>query len=136
MSKRDELPNEPTDTGTQAEARRFPRLKLPAMYTLVRVRPQGRDRFCWTGYVYDISASGMRLELDSAVEPGTAVEIRAMLPGYDQFTFQATGRVARLHDEADEPGPMRMGVAFDRFTHHADRTRLIEYIETRTRLAA
>ena len=118
------------ESEANAESRMFPRLKLPAMYTLVRVRPQGTDRYCWTGYIYDISATGMRFELDAALPAGTAVEVRAMLPGTDQITFHATGTVVRIHDDSDELGPMRMGMLFEKFTHHADRTRLIGYLES------
>jgi hypothetical protein len=99
------------------------------MYTLVRVRPKGADRYCWTGYIYDISASGMRFELDTALPPGTEVEMRAMLPGNEQITFHATGSVVRIHDDRDEPGPARMGLVFEKFTRHVDRTRLIGYLE-------
>jgi c-di-GMP-binding flagellar brake protein YcgR len=112
-----------------AHAREYPRLKLPAMYTLIRVRPEGQERYCWTGYIYDISASGMRFELDAALEAGTHVEVRAMLPGSQQVTIQASGTVVRQHDDADERGPIRMGLKFERFVRHADRTRLIDYIE-------
>ncbi|MEX0776496.1 MAG: PilZ domain-containing protein [Phycisphaeraceae bacterium] len=112
-----------------AEARQAPRLKLPAMYTLVRVRPKGSDRYKWTGYIYDVSASGMRFELDYALEPGTEVEVRAMLPGAMQMTVHASGKVVRLHDDHDERGPMRMGMSFDQFGEHRDRRQLMDYLE-------
>lgn len=112
-----------------ADARQSPRLRLPAMYTLVRVRPVGAPRYLWTGYIYDISLTGMRFELDHALPPGMQVEVRAMLPGFTQTTFHAIGTVIRLHDDPDEPGPVRMGLTFQRFLHHADRRRLMEYFE-------
>lgn len=118
-----------TQAGAATDTRQFPRLKLPAMYTLIRVKPTGDERFRWTGYIYDISASGMRFELDQALDPGTEVEVRAMLPGAFHTTFHAVGKVVRLHDDAEDRGPMRMGLVFEKFTHHADRRRLHEYLE-------
>ena len=112
-----------------ADARQSPRLKLPAMYTLVRAKPVGEERYCWTGYIYDISASGMRFELDAALSPGTQLEFRAMLPGADQTTVRALGRVVRQHDELHEPGPVRMGLTFERFAHHTDRRKLWSYLQ-------
>ncbi|MEM9882746.1 MAG: PilZ domain-containing protein [Planctomycetota bacterium] len=109
-------------------ARRQPRLKVPAMYSLVRVRPAGADRYLWTGHIYDVSLTGMRFELDTALEPGTAVEVRGILPGQEHVTFRADGTVVRYHDDADEPGPLRMGMAFTRFHSETDETRLTDYL--------
>lgn len=114
--------------GISAEARGYPRLKVPAMYSLVRVRPAGGDRYLWTGHIYDVSLSGMRFELDHAVEPGTAVEVRGILPGQEHVTFRATGTVVRFHDEDAEPGPSRMGMNFDSFHNETDQTRLTDYL--------
>lgn len=111
-----------------ADARRAPRLKLPAMYTLLRVRPLDREKFIWTGFIYDVSDSGMRIELDAELEPGTRVEVRAMLPGANHTTIRATGHIVRRHDEANEPGPVRMGLVFDKFAQPADRERLNTYL--------
>ncbi|MCX5658861.1 MAG: PilZ domain-containing protein [Planctomycetota bacterium] len=111
-----------------AEARQAPRLKLPAMYTLVRVRPMGREKYIWTGFIYDVSDTGMRIELDCDLDPGTQVEVRAMLPGARQTTIHATGHIVRRHDDHDEPGPVRMGLEFDSFNHADDRMRLSAYL--------
>lgn len=122
-------------TSESCDGRQHARLKLPAMYTLVRVKVQGQERFAWTGYIYDISASGMRFELDAPLAPGTPIEVRAMLPGATHTTIQATGRVIRLHDE--EAGPVRMGMVFEKFVTHHDRRRLMDYLEgSGLRLAA
>ena len=51
------------------ESRHAARLKVPAMYTLVRVRPQGQARYCWTGHIYDVSESGMRFGRLTCEEP-------------------------------------------------------------------
>jgi len=110
-------------------ARRSPRLKLPPMYTLVRVKPEGAERFRWTGYIYDISETGMRFEVDAPVEPGTRLEVRAMLPGIFHTTFNAAGTVVRIHDDDENAGPCRMGMIFDRFEADEDRLRLQDYLE-------
>ncbi|MEX0652839.1 MAG: PilZ domain-containing protein [Phycisphaeraceae bacterium] len=117
-----------------AEHRAQPRLKVPAMYTLLRARLTGDERYRWTGYIYDISLDGMRFELDEAVEPGTELEFRAMLPGQSQVMFRAAGRIVRLHDhEPDErtQGPVRMGMHFDRFVSLIDHRRLRDYLTDR-----
>ena len=113
---------------SRTDARTAPRLKLPAMYTLARVKPRGDERYRWTGYIYDISASGMRIELDDAVDLGAEVEVRAMLPGANHTSIHVSGHIVRMHDDADEPGPMRMGLTFDRFHHPNDRKRLNDYL--------
>lgn len=114
-----------------AESRQSPRLKLPPMYTLVRVRAEGEERFRWTGYIYDISSSGMRFELDNALDTGTRVEVRAMLPGSPHTTFSAVGQIVRHHDDAEELGPRRMGVSFEQFAQPTDRRRLFAYLDAR-----
>ncbi len=112
------------------DSRRHPRINLPAMYTLVRVRPPDRTRFCWTGHIYDISASGIRFELDFPLDPGTEVELRATLPGEHHTTVSCSGHVVRHHDPTDERGPFRMGLNFDHFKRPIDRRRLTQYLSS------
>ncbi len=113
----------------QSEARRRPRIKVPPMYTLVRVRPEGQTEYCWTGYIYDISDTGMRFELDAPVDPGTRLEVRAMLPGTVHTSFDAAGAVVRIHDDEDDlNGPVRMGMYFDRFATNTDERKLKRYL--------
>ena len=50
----------------------------------------------------------MRFEVDQAIDPGTDVEISAMLPGPVHRTLHALGRIVRLHEDPHEPGPIRM----------------------------
>lgn len=113
--------------GHSAEARSTQRLRLPAMYTLLRVRHVGDQRYRWTGHIYDISESGMRFELDTPLPAGTEVEVRGMLPGSHQVTFHAAGRIVRMHDD-EEVGPTRMGMTFTKFNHDIDRQRLNIYL--------
>ena len=120
---------------SNAEARGNPRLRLPAMYTLLRVKQAGDQRYRWTGHIYDISESGMRFELDAPLPAGTEVEVRGMLPGNHQITFHATGRIVRMHDP-EEVGPIRMGMTFTRFNHDIDRQRLNIYLNHSGMMAA
>ncbi len=123
-------------TGT-AEARHTPRLKLPAMYTLLRIKPRGAERFKWTGHIYDISTSGMRFEMDTDLPAGTEIEVRAMLPGATPTTVTAAGRIVRLHDDDPAYPPVRMAMTFDAFSHPIDRQKLADYLTDRgLRLAA
>jgi len=59
-----------------------------------------------------------------------------MLPGSGHPTVSITGRIIRLHDEDTEPGPVRMGLAFNQFRHHVDRLRLDNYLANAMRKAA
>ena len=111
-----------------SDERTLPRLALPAMYTLVRIRPGDHERFRWTGHIYDISETGMRFELDAPVEPGTDVVVRAMLPGVNSITVTACGRIVRLHDEEGDCGPTRMGLAFTSFASDIDAANLRKYL--------
>lgn len=114
-----------------AHSRDEPRLRLPAMYTLLRARPAGGDRYRWTGYIYDISITGMRFELDKALEPGAEIEVRGMLPAGRHTTFRAAGQVVRIHDDDESGiGPIRMAMTFDTFTHERERDRLLDYLHT------
>ena len=118
------------------DARHNDRITVPPMYTLVRVRPEGHEQYCWTGYIYDISAGGMRFELDAPVDPGTRLEIRAMLPGSKHTSFDAAGAVVRIHDDEDDMhGPVRMGMFFDRFGTVTDQRKLERYLSTARRAA-
>lgn len=116
-------------TLAQPESRHHPRHALPAMYTHVRARIEGEAGFVRAGYIYDVSLSGMRFELDQALEPGTQVEARCMLPGQPHVMFTVTGRVVRHHDAEETPfGPTRLGLVFESFRRSTDRLRLEAYL--------
>lgn len=123
-------------TGTSRDQRQHPRIKVPAMYTLVRARIVGSTKYTWTGHIYDISVGGMRFELDMPVEPGTQLELRGMLPGSGHTTFRAVGRVVRVHSDSNERGPVVMGLQFESFQSPMDRHRLAEYIDARSKAEA
>lgn len=111
-----------------AEARQHPRLKLAPMYTLLRAKPAGESKYVWTGYIYDISISGMRFELDQPLEPGTEIEVRGMLPAGKHTTFRATGKIVRVHDDEPAHGPVRMAMHFDEFVREHEHQRLADYL--------
>lgn len=115
------------------DQRQHPRIKVPAMYTLIRARVLGSNRYNWTGHIYDVSLGGVRFELDMPVEPGTQLEIRGMLPGAGHTTFRAIGRVVRVHSDASELGPAIMGLHFESFQSPMDRHRLAQYIDARAK---
>ncbi len=110
------------------DARLHPRLTLPPMYTVFRARPQGAKRFCWTGHIYDISAGGIRFELDAPIKPGTTIEFRATLPSPNPTTINAQGHVVRFHDDPSELGPVRMALTIDDFPNDTDKLRLQSYL--------
>lgn len=121
----------PTFPITGSEQRTAPRLKVPAMYTLLRAGPAGSGRYEWSGHIYDISMSGIRFELDQPLEPGTKIEVRGMLPGGAYTSFRATGTVVRLHSDPEETGPATMGLAFEHFNSPMDHERLSNYLTLR-----
>ena len=114
--------------GREVELRGAPRVALPAMYTLIRVREGGDEHFSEVGHIYDVSETGIRFELDREIPAGTEVEIRALLPGPEHTTIRAVGRIVRRHDEAGERGPIRMGMIFDRFVPESDHDLLVSYM--------
>lgn len=111
-----------------SEARHEPRVSVCPMYSDVRARPKGERRYRWTGHVYDVSRSGMRFEFDEAIEPGTAIEVRLALPGLGREPIRVSGRVVRICEEDDEPGPVRMAMTFAAFRGAEDARRLDRYL--------
>ena len=112
----------------QRDQRVEPRLKLPAMYTLARVRRLDEPQYRWTGHIYDISLSGMRFEIDEVIEVGSQIEMRAMLPGHRHTLLRVTGRIVRVHEDEPIVAPVRMGMAFEAFANSIDRHRLERYL--------
>ena len=107
-----------------------PRVSVEAMYTEIHVRTRGKRNYQWQGHVYDVSATGLRFELDEQLEAGAEIEIRATLPGESaKTTFRANGRIVRLHDDAEERGPMRMGMRFTSFPDSTQYDHLRRYVD-------
>ena len=84
------------------------------------VTPETKGFF--EGHAYDISDHGVRIEVDAALPVGTPVEVALHMPGLGS-PLKLVGKVARLFDEIDDPGPRRMGVDF-RAASKADAARL------------
>ncbi|MEM1097847.1 MAG: PilZ domain-containing protein [Planctomycetota bacterium] len=111
------------------DARAAPRASVPPMYTLLRAKRPGDERYPWAGHLYDVSMTGMRFELDEPLKTGEQIQLRAMLPGSEHVTIRVEGRVARMHE--DGPGPARMGLLIERFLGPHDRRKLTAYLQER-----
>ena len=125
---------------TTFDRRRSQRFLTPPMYHAISLRLLEHDDFRYDGHAYDISEGGVQFEIDRPVEPGTEVALRIALPaGFDTGPGRAvfvTGRVIWIGD-IDEPGPVRMAVAFTRFARSGDQQRLRRLFDhRRLRLAA
>jgi len=114
--------------GTHAfNRRRHERFSLAPMYTHVTARRTGHDGLC-TGHAYDISESGLRIEIDdNAVAPGQSMELELNIAG-QRGDVHATAEVVRLFETDDDPGPRRMGVTFRSFRSPGDRQRLLSWL--------
>ena len=112
------------------EHRAQPRLRLQPMYSSVTVqRVQGLTLQSIDGHAYDISLSGVRLELDEPMAVGERLAICLRLPGEPHSIF-ASGRVVWTHDTNDDPGARRLALQFTRFLSDTDRERLVRYLGT------
>ena len=105
------------------------------MYTAVTARRGQAAVSRLQGHVYDISASGVRIELDEALQPGECVVLDLDLPG-SRTSVNASASVVWVNDPHDDPGPRRMALRFTSFSDRANRDRLIEYLGTADRHAA
>ncbi len=102
---------EPIDHRDQRE---HPRIGLPVGYALAVFRAPGMDSEPREGHIYDLSAGGMRCELDEPLDLDEPVEVQLQLPAGDRLLVMAAhGSAVRYHDEpTDGPGPIRMGLRF------------------------
>lgn len=114
-----------------ADTRRRNRLKVPAMYTQVRAKLPGAPRYTLTGHLYDVSMTGFRFEFDEPLPSGQHLEFRIQLPGTETSVIRLEGSVVRLHDESNEPGPVRMGARIEKFLWPTDQAVLEEYLQAR-----
>ncbi|MEM7230089.1 MAG: PilZ domain-containing protein [Planctomycetota bacterium] len=112
------------------------RVAVPPMYSEIRLHQDGDDHEKLEGHIYDVSSSGIRLELDEPVDPGANVCVEIDLPGLEA-SVDARGTVVWVNDDLDDPGPRRMAVQFDAFQSDDDRARLVRFLgQSRTRRAA
>ena len=115
------------------------RFRLHPMYTRVVVSPAagaaggaaGLAAACpMEGHAYNVSVTGVRFELDEALPVGAPVDIELFLPG-EPNTVRASGRVVRVFETDDDPGPRRMAVHFSGFASAADKARLERRMDDR-----
>ena len=95
-------------TRVEAERRRFPRAPAPrGEPAVVRLRP-GRE-----AAVIDLSPGGALVEAMTPLPPGSPVELRVTLPGWE---WQGRAQVIRCHVSAlprDQKVRYRAGLQFD-----------------------
>lgn len=97
------------------------RVSVTAAYSSVAVTEDGSSESL-SGHIYDISEKGLRFEVDRALPVGTAIELELLVP--PEESIRVTARVVRVYDEADDPGPRRMGAEFTGFVSPGDEERL------------
>ncbi len=108
--------------------RRHERFQLMPMYTTVTAHlHQAEDNAELAGHAYDISESGVRIELDDAVAPGHDLDVQITVPA-DSLDITASGSVIRCYESDDDPGPRRIAVEFKHFASDDDRKRLIHWL--------
>lgn len=81
------------------------------------------------GHVYNLSANGIRLELDNALTVGKQVKVDFFFAGILK-AIHFVGVVTRVFDEIDDPGPRRMGIEIQSFASDTDEMRMSELIES------
>lgn len=107
------------------DRRQFSRFVLPPMYAPITIQriDLGSLRPL-EGHAYDISERGLRFELDEVPELNEVVAFRLTLPLGD-VVVSGIGRVIWVADEADDPGPRRIGLAIEAFENEDDAARLV-----------
>lgn len=113
--------------------RRHERFRLQPMYADVRAARGGDAPL--DGHAYDISESGVRIELDVPLDPGDHVDVELKLPG-NATDVRASAAVVWVGDPEDDPGPRRMALQFESFATTADRNRLFAYLGSGVERAA
>lgn len=106
--------------------REHERFRLSPMYTSVGVEPKPRARKMF-GHAYDISESGVRVELDEALSVGDIVTVQLELPS-ERHGISSEACVRWVNDAQDDPGPRRMALQFTRFRSPLDQQRLRNYL--------
>ena len=103
------------------DRRRRRRLVLAPMYTTVVVRVLSRQTPPLDGHVIDLSETGIAVELDEKIKPGSAVTVEFSVSGLGRTrngtwpTFAAAAEVLRLDNLEDFPGgPYKTALRFIR----------------------
>jgi c-di-GMP-binding flagellar brake protein YcgR len=105
------------------ERRKRRRVAVQPMYTAVMLRVLNQRREPMEGHAVDVSESGVSVEVDSHIPPGTAVTVELTVAGMGQLrgrqwpTFAAAAEVVRDASQEDFPqGPYRVGLRFMRMS--------------------
>ncbi|MFG0256610.1 MAG: PilZ domain-containing protein [Phycisphaerales bacterium JB043] len=114
------------------------RFSLQPGYSRMVVQPLDSPECMWEGHAYDISAGGVRFELDEPLDPGTRIAMRIDLPNTSaarhigRRSIFAFGRILRVCLDDEEfgrgIGPMRMAAVFTEFAREEDHAMLMEYL--------
>ncbi len=112
----------------EIDRRRHVRFKVPPMYTSVTARHTDGDEIReFLGHAYDVSASGVRIELDEPLALGASVSLFIELPCSDAEVY-ACADVVWIADPEDDPGPRRIALRFTEFLTPADEEQLVSYL--------
>jgi c-di-GMP-binding flagellar brake protein YcgR len=103
------------------DRRRKRRIQLSPMYTSAVLRVLSSKMAPLEGHIVDISESGLSIEVDEKIKPGSAVTIEFTISGLGRMRnsrwpmFAAAAEVVRLDNVDDFPqGPYRTAVRFIR----------------------
>lgn len=92
------------------ERRRRPRTAVPPMYSVVVVRVLNKRQEPLDGHALNISESGLAVQIDEIVPPGSPVTVEFSLAGLGREraqswpTFVATAEVVRNQEVEEFPG--------------------------------
>lgn len=103
------------------------RVRLNPMYTSVIVEPKLAIPHALVGHAYDVSESGIRIELDEPLDVGQSVTLHLDIPGTGA-DIMADAAVVWVNDELDDPGPRRMALRFTGFHSPDDAVRLSRFM--------
>lgn len=110
------------------DRRQHARFTMPHQYTSVTVHRGGSMAMdALEGHVYDISESGIRLELDDPLDVGSIVTFQVQLP-LGSGTVTGSASVVWVNDADDDPGPRRCALHIREFLSATDHARLVSYL--------
>jgi c-di-GMP-binding flagellar brake protein YcgR len=112
--------HQPAVAGLQ-ERRRRRRARVPTMYTSAVVRVLGQRGALLEGHVWDLSETGLAVQVDTLIPVGQAVTVEFRVAGLgrvadDQWMEFAAAAVVVRQDETDEfpAGPYKLALRFVR----------------------
>lgn len=117
----------------QYDRRQFERFALEAAYSPITVNRISDGKMMeLTGFVYDISEGGLRIELDERLQLGEHVNVEFVPPMVnldDNCTvIRAACEVVWINDEIDDPAMPRMALSITKYQDHQGRNSLIQFL--------